>query len=103
MIESGILAALGLVLCAIPTVPLYMVLSKNGLDLTATYTEMGVLDEHGSMDIAGVGFDPVLPFGVFPESAVAIVLAIVGATLLAGVYPAWKAGRVNPIESINLI
>ena len=37
------------------------------------------------------------------ESGVAIVLAIVGATMLAGLYPAWKAGRVDPIESINVV
>ncbi len=103
MTESGILAILGLVLCAIPTLPLYMKLSATGLDLTATYRDLGVLDQHGSMDLAGVGLDPVLPFGLFPESAAAIVLAIIGATLLAGLYPAWKAGRVNPIESINLV
>ncbi|MEM6931208.1 MAG: FtsX-like permease family protein, partial [Myxococcota bacterium] len=103
MFESVMLAGLGLVFCAIPTVPLYLWLSSTGLDLTATYTSLGVLDEHGSMDLGGVGMDPVLPFGVFPESALAIVLSIVGATLLAGVYPAWRAGRVDPIESINVV
>ena len=25
------------------------------------------------------------------------------ATVAAGIYPAWKAGRVNPVESINLV
>jgi len=103
MAESGILAALGLVLCAIPTVPLYLKLSETGLDMTETYRSMGILDDHGSMDLAGVGFDPVLPFGLFPESAIAIVCAIVGATLLAGLYPAWKAGRVEPVDSIKLV
>jgi len=50
-----------------------------------------------------VGIDPVLPFGIFPESGIAIALAILLATLLAGIYPAWKAGRVDPIESINIV
>ncbi len=103
MAESGILALLGLVLCAIPTVPLYLKLAETGLDMTSTYRQMGILDAQGSMDLAGVGFDPILPFGLFPESAIAIVCAIVGATLLAGLYPAWKAGRVEPVESIKLV
>ncbi|MBW2256788.1 MAG: ABC transporter permease, partial [Deltaproteobacteria bacterium] len=103
MIESGFLAIMGLVASIAITAPLYFKLSETGLDMTATYRDMGVLDSHGSMDLAGVGLDPVLPFGLFPESAIAIVLAIVGATLLAGVYPAWKAGRIDPIESINIV
>ena len=40
------------------------------------------------------------------RAVIATVAAIVGlvlATVLAGVYPAWKAGRVNPVESINLV
>lgn len=102
MVESGLLAMMGLVFCAIPTVPFYLWLSSIGLDFTEIYGMAGILDEHGSMDLGGVGMDPVLPFGIFPETAVAIVLSIVGATLLAGLYPAWQAGRVDPIESINV-
>jgi len=103
MAESGILAILGLIACAIPTIPVYNKLVATGLDFTQVYMDMGILDKHGSMDVSGVGMDPVLPFGIFPESAAAIIIAILGATILAGVYPAWKAGRVDPIESINLV
>lgn len=99
LLESGILAALGLATCAVVTAPVYFSLAKTGLDLTDVYAEQGM----DTMDISGVGFDPVMPFGVFPETALAIALAIVGATILAGIYPAWKAGRVDPIASINLV
>jgi len=99
MVESFLLACLGLVLSIIVTAPLYAYLSANGLDLTEAYAQQGM----DTMDIGGVGFDPILPFGVFPESAAAIAAAIFGATLLAGAYPAWKAGRVDPIASINLV
>ncbi len=99
MAESGIFAALGLILSVALTAPLYLYLNKNGLDMTATYQQMGMT----SMDISGVGFDPVMPFGVFPEHMLAIALSIVLATMLAGLYPAWKAGRVEPVESINLV
>ncbi len=99
MAESAIFSVLGLVLCTAVTAPLYLKLSKTGLDMTATYQSMGM----ESMDISGIGFDPVMPFGIFPESGIAIALAIVLATMLAGLYPAWKAGRVEPVESINLV
>jgi len=103
MAESGILAVLGLLFGFLITAPLYIPLSRSGLDMTAMYTEMGMMDSSGKLDLSGVGIDPILPFGIFPESGIAIVLAILLATLLAGLYPAWKAGRVDPIESINIV
>ena len=99
MAESAIFSVLGLLLSAAFTAPLYFKLAATGLDMSATYQSMGM----ESMDIAGVGFDPVMPFGIFPENAIAIALAIVAATMLAGLYPAWKAGRVEPVESIKLV
>ena len=99
MAESAIFATVGLCLCAAVTAVPYMWLNKNGLDMTAMYQSMGM----ESMDISGIGFDPVMPFGVFPENMVAIALAILLACMLSGLYPAWKAGRVSPVESINLV
>ena len=99
MAESAIFATAGLLLCAAVTAYPYFWLNKNGMDMTAMYQSMGM----ESMDISGVGFDPVMPFGVFPENMVAIALAIVLACMLSGLYPAWKAGRVSPVESINLV
>ena len=99
MAESAIFATVGLLLCAAVTAYPYFWLNQNGMDMTAMYQSMGM----ESMDISGVGFDPVMPFGVFPENMVAIALAIVLACMLSGLYPAWKAGRVSPVESINLV
>lgn len=99
MAESGMLAALGLVASAAVSAWPYWYLSTNGIDMSKAYAEQGL----DSMEIAGVGFDPVLRVGIFPENAVAIAIAIGLATLAAGVYPAWKAGRVNPVDSINLV
>jgi len=97
MMESGILAGLGLVLCVLWTAPFYYFLHGYGIDMTEVYAQQG------GIDIGGVGMDPILRIGIYPENAVAIAVAIVGATLLAGVYPAYRAGRVRPVESINLV
>ncbi len=99
MAESGFLAVLGLLSSAAVTAYPYYALSKTGLD----FTEMMKAEGMEAMDINGVAMDVVMPFGIFPESALAIAAAIVLATLAAGLYPAWKAGRVDPIESINLV
>jgi len=32
-----------------------------------------------------------------------VIAALVLATLAAGLYPAWKVGRIEPVESINLV
>ena len=41
--------------------------------------------------------------GIYPEKVVIIGIVVVTATVLAGVYPAWKAGRVQPVETIKLV
>ncbi len=99
MVESGFLAGMGLLACAIVTWPVYHHLSQTGFDMSKAYADQGM----DAFEVAGVGMDPVLRIGIFPENVAIIVLTIVGATLLAGLYPAWRAGRVNPVESINLV
>lgn len=99
MFESGILASLGLVASVLITAGPYWYLHETGIDMTELMAQQG----GAQMDIGGVGMDPILRIGIFPENAIAIAVAIVLATVLAGLYPAWRAGRVDPIESINLV
>ena len=54
-------------------------------------------------EVAGVGFDPILKVGIFPENLALIIFAVLLATLTAGLYPAWRAGTVTPVESIKLV
>lgn len=99
MFESGFLAALGLTAAAIVTWPVYAHLSQTGIDMSKAYAEQGL----DSFELSGVGMDPVLKVGIFPENAAMIAALILISTLAAGLYPAWRAGRVNPVESINLV
>jgi ABC-type lipoprotein release transport system permease subunit len=41
--------------------------------------------------------------GIHPSNLVWICVAVVLATLGAGLYPAWRAGRVAPVETIKLV
>ncbi|MBX2803481.1 MAG: FtsX-like permease family protein [Myxococcales bacterium] len=96
MAESAFLAVLGLFSAVAVTALPYWYIHGTGIDMTEMYAQQG-----GNIDIGGVGMDPILRIGIYPENAVLIAVSIVLATLLAGLYPAWRAGRVNPVESIN--
>jgi ABC-type lipoprotein release transport system permease subunit len=95
MFESLWLALVGLVLAALVTAGPYWYLSEMGIDLAA----MGV----AGTEVAGVAMTDVMRVGIFPENAVMIAVAAVLATLLSGIYPAWSAGRVVPVEAIRLV
>ena len=72
-------------------------------DATVTSPFANSNNGKNAFELGGVGLDPILRIGIYPENAAFIALAIIAATLLAGLYPAWRAGRVNPVESINLV
>ena len=96
MWESWWLALLGLVLGAALTALPYARLAGSGIDYSALIGDTGT-------EVAGVGFAPVLAVGIYPENLFFIVMAVVVATLLAGLYPAWRASRVVPVEAIKLV
>ena len=96
MWESLWLALVGLTLTGVISWLPYKYLSENGIDMTEVYASQ-------TTEMSGVGFDMTLHVGIYPESLVVILAAIVVATLSAGLYPAWKAGRVAPVESIKLV
>ena len=96
MWECVWLGLAGLVAAAAITIGPYMYLHENGLDMTEM---MG----GEQTDIAGVAFDAVIYPTIYPEHLLYICAIVVVATLLAGIYPAIKAGRVVPAETIRLV
>ena len=96
MWESVYLAVVGLTVGGLVTAWPYKWLSENGIDMTEVYAGQDV-------SVGGVGFDMHMNVGIYPESAAVIVFCVLFATLAAGLYPAWKAGRVEPVDSIKLV
>lgn len=94
--ESIWLAILGLIGGFILAAWPYYYLSTNGLDYTS------ILGSE-TIEVAGIGMSSHLTVGLFPESIFLIIIFVVGSTLAAGLYPAWKASSVNPVESIKLV
>ena len=97
MMECLWLALVGLLGAALLTTGPYLYLASAGIDVSK------MLADQGTMDVAGVAMSTTLKVGIFPESLVVIGIAAIVATLLAGLYPAWRAGTVEPVDAIKLV
>lgn len=85
----GIVA--GVLLCAWP----YYYLSTTGLDMAAM--------TGGNTQVSGITMSSVLYVELYPPHALFIACAIVLTTLAAGLYPAYKAGKVSPVDAIRIL
>ncbi|MBN1608890.1 MAG: ABC transporter permease [Polyangiaceae bacterium] len=94
--ESLWLGLLGLLAGGLATVGPYFYLARNGVDLST-------MTGSGGAEIAGVGFDPHVRVGIFPENLVAIAVIILLVTVVTGLYPAGRAGRLEPVAAIKLV
>jgi ABC-type lipoprotein release transport system permease subunit len=96
MLESLWLGLVGLAAAAAVVIGPYLYLANTGISLA------GYIGEGGT-DIAGVAISSTIRVGIYAEHAVAIALFALIATMLAGLYPAWRAGRVSPADTIRVI
>ncbi|EDM76266.1 hypothetical protein PPSIR1_07737, partial [Plesiocystis pacifica SIR-1] len=94
--ESLWVAVCGLIAGAILTAYPYYYLATTGLD-----TSMFVGDQ--GAQVSGVTMPAVMYADLYLPHAFVIVGAIVFATLTAGLYPAYRAGRVSPVEVIRIV
>ena len=95
MVESFWLALLGLILGIVITAPWFYFLYYHGIDLSSGFGD--------DFTYGGVLIDPLFKARLFPESIVFILGSVFSLAMLAGAYPAWKAGRTPPIESLKTI
>jgi ABC-type lipoprotein release transport system permease subunit len=93
--ESFWIGLVGLIMGIVISAPIYYYFSTTGLDLAGMVPE--------GYSAGNVPFDLVMKIKLFPESVVAILSIVFLLTLLAGLYPAYKAGKVPPVESIRVI
>jgi ABC-type lipoprotein release transport system permease subunit len=91
--ESLLLGGLGLVIGALLSGLAYWYFSAVGVDLASLMGE--------DYDLGGVLIDPVVRAKFYVESAVAILAAVFALTAVAGLYPAWRAASLPPMESVK--
>ncbi|MDH5178557.1 MAG: FtsX-like permease family protein [Gammaproteobacteria bacterium] len=96
MVESLWLALIGLVVGIMLTAPWYWYLQVEGIDFSSMF---------GGEDysVSGVLVDPIVRIRLHAESVAAILATVFGLSLLSGLYPAWRAGKIPPIESLRTI
>ncbi|MDH5638293.1 MAG: FtsX-like permease family protein [Nitrospinota bacterium] len=97
VLESLFIAIVGLIMGIILTAPFFYYLYSHGLDLRQ------LVDNMEGYAVGGTMVDPILKVRLFKESAIAILTGVFGLTILAGLYPAWRAGRQAPVESLKTI
>ncbi|VAX20647.1 hypothetical protein MNBD_NITROSPINAE02-1520 [hydrothermal vent metagenome] len=95
LMESVWLGIMGLILGVIITTPWFWYMANFGIDLSS-------LIEEGA-DIGGVLVDPVMKFRLYKESAFWILTGVFSLTMVAGLYPAWRAGRAPPVDSLKSV
>jgi ABC-type lipoprotein release transport system permease subunit len=94
--ESVWLGLVGVVAgLAVVAFPYYM-LATRGLD----YSKMS---GGKPLELGSIAMAPRMYGGIHPENAVLIIVVVLLATLLSGLYPAWRAARVEPVEAIKLV
>ena len=96
MLESAWLAVIGLAAAAAVTIGPYLYLASTGIDISG----MIPADQ---MEVAGVGMSTTLRVGIYGESVTLIGVSALLAIILSGVYPAWRAGQADPVETIRLV
>lgn len=94
MWESLWLAIVGVLAAAMATAGPYWWMNTRGVDIS---------DQLGGASVAGVIIDPILRVDIYPENVVIIVLIVGFATVASGLLPAWRAGRVEPVDAIKLV
>jgi len=93
LVESFWLALIGIVVGIFISTPWYAYLHYVGIDFS------GVIGEDYSA--GGVLVDPLFKIRLYKESIIAILAGVFALTLLSGLYPAWRAGRIPPVESLK--
>jgi len=93
IIESFLTALLGLGIGILINTPWYWYMSTTGIDLSSMVPE--------GYGAGGVLVDPVIKIRIYKESVAITTVSFFSLTLLAGLYPAFKASRVPPVESMK--
>ena len=96
MLEALWLGLLGLAAGFVLTLGPYYYLSTTGIDFASAL-------DMSDAEVAGVALPTVMRLVLYPEYAAALAGVVLLATLASGLYPAWQAGRIQPVESIRLV
>ncbi|MCJ7499402.1 ABC transporter permease [bacterium] len=94
LVETVFITFMGITLGVIIGLGVNWYFSTYGLDLSS-------LSSQNDWSLAGTVIDPVLRSHLRPHRAVGLCLAVFLLTVTMGIYPAWKASRILPVEAME--
>ena len=95
IMESVWFAFIGILFGILITIPWYGYMHTFGIDFS------GAIGSNSSA--SGVIMDPVVKIRLFKESAITILSTVFALTLLSGIYPARRAGKIPPVKSLKAL
>lgn len=111
--EVGVMVALGMkrsrVFLMIMIETIFLATAGGPLGLVAGYVTISWLGQRGidlsdySAGLEAIGYQSVLYPALYPSDYIRIVTGVLITALLASVYPAWKAIRMEPVEAIRTV
>jgi putative ABC transport system permease protein len=96
VIESLLIGLLGLAVGVILTVPWYAYMNRVGIDFSN-------LLEGGYSIGGGAMVEPVIRIRLYWDTVAMILVAVFTVSLTAGLYPAYRAGRIPPVETLKAL
>jgi ABC-type lipoprotein release transport system permease subunit len=94
--EALLTGLVGLSAGGVVSAPWIWYLQAHGIDLRAMVKGNG-----NGVEVNGAMLKPIFHAIYYPETVALIVGTALGLVLAAGIYPAWKAGSVPPVEAIR--
>jgi ABC-type lipoprotein release transport system permease subunit len=94
--EALLTGLVGLSAGGLVSSPWIWYLQAHGIDLRAMVKGNG-----NGVEVNGAMLKPIFHAIYYPETVAMIVATALGLVLAAGIYPAWRAGSVPPVEAIR--
>jgi len=94
LVETVFITLMGIVLGLLIGLGVNWYFSTHGLDLSS-------LSSQKDWSLAGTVIDPVLKSHLRPHRVLGLCIAVFLLTVTMGVYPAWKASRILPVEAME--
>jgi ABC-type lipoprotein release transport system permease subunit len=90
-LETIFISFIGVIAGALISFPIILYLVKNPIPLTGDYAEA----------ILAWGFEPILPFAIYPGMFLAQILTVLVIALLSGLYPINFVRKLKPVEAMR--
>lgn len=90
-LETVFISFIGVTIGAIVSLPIIIYLVNNPIPLTGEYAEA----------MLAWGFDPILPFAIYPGMFFAQIWTVLAIALLSGLYPINFIRKLQPVEAMR--